>query len=712
MHFVAAFCDVIVAETKRLEVLGSDKAKSDFISSVSHELRSPLHGILGSAEILAEYQLDNTASTLVEQINSCGHSLLQIIDHLLDFANLKKQQMEKDAANSSKISRKFLPTTASASAAHDLAALNIGVALDELTEEVVVSSAYSFYYSQGVRDRTNVPVILDIDHFADTGWRCDILTGAWKRICMNLVTNALKYTLVGYICVSLKQTTRPGSQRGTNAVLSVTDSGKGMSREFQKNHLFRDFSQEDTLSSGLGLGMHMVSRMVHAMGGKIDVISDQDGAGTHVTVIVPLELTRNGYDHRRHAKRSGTAAFKVDEGLKIELITELNPSPSTQEDSLLAATSAMAIASIESNCSYLGAQLERCIWKARSPCDLKIVMEADLSACLQSMRDTREGDDREVFTPMLIVCNSSPSAQTLRELWMSDILNSCVIIEHIALPCAIKQLSRAIGSVLRLQKELLRVAAAETRGRKASSVQRLADGDRRSHSICAKDQWTEQTSQLKASREGVTGMPLPPPSLPLQDVQLSSREHTPSILKLTCLPSSHASMLPDQGSLETQLPKPPSTETIVSALLPTLNTKRLLLVDDNEINLRLLATFAKKRNYPHITAINGKLAVCAFQAAHEDSCASPGSEVGFAGACVVGIPNVILMDINMPVMDGYEAVQHIRTYERKHHMTPAKIIAVTALQSEAAHTEAFGSGFDMFLSKPIKLEGLTKLIEE
>jgi CheY-like chemotaxis protein len=62
-------------------------------------------------------------------------------------------------------------------------------------------------------------------------------------------------------------------------------------------------------------------------------------------------------------------------------------------------------------------------------------------------------------------------------------------------------------------------------------------------------------------------------------------------------------------------------------------------------------------------------------------------------------------------MDGYEAVQHIRAYERKHRLVASKIIAVTALQSEAAQAEAFGSGCDMFLSKPIKMKDLAKLIK-
>jgi CheY-like chemotaxis protein len=69
------------------------------------------------------------------------------------------------------------------------------------------------------------------------------------------------------------------------------------------------------------------------------------------------------------------------------------------------------------------------------------------------------------------------------------------------------------------------------------------------------------------------------------------------------------------------------------------------------------------------------------------------------------------MDINMPVMDGYESVQLIRAYEKKHHLKPSKTIAVTALGSEAARAEAFGSGFDSFVCKPIRLKELAKLIE-
>lgn len=76
LRYISAFCDVIMTETKRLEVERSDKAKMDFLSSISHELRSPLHGILGSTECLQEYTMDVSTELLVSQIESCGRTLL------------------------------------------------------------------------------------------------------------------------------------------------------------------------------------------------------------------------------------------------------------------------------------------------------------------------------------------------------------------------------------------------------------------------------------------------------------------------------------------------------------------------------------------------------------------------------------------------------------------------------------------------------------
>jgi signal transduction histidine kinase/CheY-like chemotaxis protein len=718
MKFVAAFCDIIVAETKRLEVVGTDKAKSDFISSISHELRSPLHGILGSCELLSDRGLDDTAMTFLEQIDSCGRTLLEIIEHLLDFANIKSQRLRKGSVKSSKISRKFLSSTGSSST-DDLEALQKSVALDALTEDTIISSIYSFYYGQRVHKHTNPSVILDIDRSDGKAWTCSLATGGWKRICINLVTNALKYTPSGFIRVSLKQEPKPGSRRRFNALLTVSDTGIGMSKQFQSDRLFHDFAQEDTLSDGLGLGLHMVSRIVYAMGGKIEVVSNGKGTGTCVTVLVPLEHSQNSSHRSDSWDKEIVTSPNVFGVLKVGLVTGTDVSTDL-ENSSTTALSSLAIASVENNLKFMGVQSERCKWQSVSSYDLIIVMEAELAGCLATLRNSNAADDRyaknaDGLPPVLVICNHNPSARILRDLWTTDDLRSYVTMEHVALPCGIKQISQAISSALRQHEKRKMAGLDMVEVYQESRRESLADG------VALRDIGTNSQPQLRSFA----------PVWATTDITFVEQAWTDStwstyksahVLPVQSSPaeaqlssSSNRRISAPQADLDSQSarilgPGTPSTEVTSALGLPT-QIPILLLVDDNNINLKLLSTFAKKYKYSHILAENGQLALDAFENAHRNLSSCNSNEAQNVGTVRTGMPNTIIMDINMPVMDGYEAVQRIRIYEKKHRLTASKIIAVTALQSEAARTEAIGSGFDMFLSKPLKLKDLAKLIE-
>jgi hypothetical protein len=80
--YFSAFGNSIMAEVTRLELLATDRAKSDFISSASHELRSPLHGILGSAELLREVSTLPIQYEMIDMIENCGRTLLETMDHV------------------------------------------------------------------------------------------------------------------------------------------------------------------------------------------------------------------------------------------------------------------------------------------------------------------------------------------------------------------------------------------------------------------------------------------------------------------------------------------------------------------------------------------------------------------------------------------------------------------------------------------------------
>lgn len=77
---------------------------------------------------------------------------------------------------------------------------------------------------------------------------------------------------------------------------------------------------------------------------------------------------------------------------------------------------------------------------------------------------------------------------------------------------------------------------------------------------------------------------------------------------------------------------------------------------------------------------------------------------------LVDKPNVVLMDINMPVMDGFEAARAIRRFEKASGTPRATIIAVTGLGDTAAREQSFTSGMDLFLTKPVKMKDVTEIL--
>ncbi|KAF1362048.1 CheY-like protein, partial [Lizonia empirigonia] len=136
-------------------------------------------------------------------------------------------------------------------------------------------------------------------------------------------------------------------------------------------------------------------------------------------------------------------------------------------------------------------------------------------------------------------------------------------------------------------------------------------------------------------------------------------------------------------------------------------TQRILLVDDNTINLRLLQVGVRKRGYTAISsAQHGLEAVNTYRSLLHATPPSP--------------PNIILMDLSMPVMNGFEATRQIREIEAEynakledgqapHH---ALIIALTGLASIRDQKEAYTCGVDSYIMKPVSFAKLTKSLDD
>ncbi len=129
-----------------------------------------------------------------------------------------------------------------------------------------------------------VDVILDIDF---QNYHFTTQPGAFRRIIMNLLGNALKYTTRGYVRIKLDATEMDDLQPAGTAepiprscvTLTVTDTGKGISSDFIRTKLFTPFAQENSLSSGTGLGLSIVRSIIALLEGEIAVKSEL-GRGT------------------------------------------------------------------------------------------------------------------------------------------------------------------------------------------------------------------------------------------------------------------------------------------------------------------------------------------------------------------------------------------------------------------------------------------------
>ncbi|THY14761.1 hypothetical protein D6D01_08050 [Aureobasidium pullulans] len=286
--YLRAFSNSIMAEIARLETIAADNAKTTFISSVSHELRSPLHGVLGGVEFLEGTNLDTFQRDMTGAVKMAGMTLLDTVDNILDFVKLdhssqsqgRRQRIALDQDSCftgndevlmdlGKVTEDELPLTRFGSVVEsvviarrfEVMASNLRKSSESGTEEDNLPQPVSVFLTMPSRDR----------------WWIKSSPGSWTRILTNLLGNALKYTKTGSVQITIDiedaiQTTAEAEYRPV--VLTIVDSGIGMTSDFIKSGLFAPFQQEDTNAKGTGLGMSIVKSIVANIDGKIRVSSE------------------------------------------------------------------------------------------------------------------------------------------------------------------------------------------------------------------------------------------------------------------------------------------------------------------------------------------------------------------------------------------------------------------------------------------------------
>lgn len=305
LQYLRAMGTIILSAILKKDIMLADKAKSHFISNISHELRTPLHGILAAAELLAETKLNSTQGSYLETVEACGKSLLELVNHVLDFTKLsgnmranQPQAKPSQRCDLVKLVQEVCESSWIGQMAKKLESeqnSGIGSAYAKGSEssspddDGEAAPSLKEQKQKILTQFSHVETVIDIS-FRSLGWlvKCD--AGGIRRVLMNLIGNSLKFTSVGFVHVSVREV--QSTETHVVVEMGVTDTGKGISRTFLEEQLFHPFTQENHLGPGTGLGLSIVNSIVQspAINGKIDVWSTL-GQGTEIRVTCELELS-------------------------------------------------------------------------------------------------------------------------------------------------------------------------------------------------------------------------------------------------------------------------------------------------------------------------------------------------------------------------------------------------------------------------------------
>jgi PAS domain S-box-containing protein len=231
----------------------ASRAKSEFLATISHEIRTPINAILGMTSLLLDTSLDPQQQDWVQTIRYGGEVLLNLINDILDFSKIESQKLELE---------------------------EIPFSLPQLVEELLdlmAAQAQSKDLELVAWVDPNLPPTLIGD------------PNRLRQILANLLSNAIKFTPQGEVVVTVEAGERDPEKQWVN--VQVRDTGIGIPPE-KLDRLFKPFSQVDSSISrqfgGTGLGLAISQRLCQLMGGAIGVES-QPGQGSTFRFRIPLK---------------------------------------------------------------------------------------------------------------------------------------------------------------------------------------------------------------------------------------------------------------------------------------------------------------------------------------------------------------------------------------------------------------------------------------
>ncbi len=643
-------------EIARAKAEAANAAKGIFVASISHELRTPLNGVLGMNRLLLESQLTRAQRELARSAQRSGEHLLSTINDLLDFSKIEAGKLEFEVTE-----------------------FDVWEAVEDVAELTVIG-----------KPRPEVENLCEIDPEVPRWIRGDALR--LRQVLTNLVGNARKFTAHGHVALRVSLVAKGRLH------FAIEDTGIGIDAA-QHQSIFDAFTQADSATTrkfgGTGLGLAICQRIVRQLGTELTVASTP-GEGSTFSFDWPFEnavrapsllCTIRGEvlcvePHQRLSENMTRVMARW--GLACRAVPTLEAGMQQLASGYAPRWVIVPLESLESSdvrraLSPAGGQRKLVVtcapgqvtppWLDGHGILPRPVRPTLLHRALLGQLDQRAAADEAApllrrrateSAPCLLVADDNPANRQVVEGMLDRLGLRCQVVGDGAAAVA------AVRAGGHFAAALMDVHMPVMDGYEATrAIRELEVGSGRRLAVIGVTANAGDEQRELVLRAGMDDFLTKPLMLGALARTLSAWVDFPPV----------ESLQPDSGAHESH-----------PAAQPTL----LLVADDNDANRRVLSGMLEQLGYRCEVVCDGAAAVEACRA-------------GTAFAA-------ILMDIQMPIMDGHDATREIRKlgYDDASWLP---IIAVTAHSDEGQHEAALAAGMDDLLAKPVSMQGLREKLE-
>ncbi|MGH1517623.1 response regulator [Chryseobacterium sp. JK1] len=682
---------------KKVEELAlSTKYKSEFLANMSHELRTPLNSILLLSRLMAENPDENLNEDQVESakvIQSSGTSLLTLIDEILDLAKIESGKMTLEYQE---------------------------VVIEEVVKDL--KSLFNPVFQEKAL-QFNIQIDTEVQHVIESDrLRID-------QVLRNLLSNALKFTKEGSIALHI----RKHSDKPDFIVFSVKDTGVGIAEDKQKI-IFEAFQQADGSTKrkfgGTGLGLSISREIAKLLGGEL-ILKSEISKGSEFSFIIPVyavaEIPHNETDQDLvEIIREDVEEIKsiLDEGeTEPVLLNHLEIPEEVADDRENIKDGDKVILIIEDDTNFAKALLKyahkqnyKGIVVVRGDHGLSAAQKYHPHAILLDVQLPVK-DGWEVMDDL----KSNPGTKNIPVHMMSvlhlkkeSLMRGAV--DFINKPVALDKMTDVFGKIEEaLKKGPQKVLIVEENAKHASALSYFLSNFNISLSVehNVEDSVKALTSEgvecvildignLKGdeyhviesikSHEGLENLPIiifTEQNLSKEE-ELKIKQYADSIVVKTA--HSYQRILDEVGLFlhlveEKNNFLENNTNRVLGSLTEVLSGKKVLITDDDVRNIFSLTKALEKYKVEVIVAMDGK---------HSLQQIKQNPDI-----------DVVLMDMMMPEMDGYETIKEIRKMPA---FTKLPIIAITAKSMIGEREKCITAGASDYISKPVDIDQLLSLL--